>query len=269
MKRITFLAKRYNTSRFSRRTQQKLYMAMLMYTPSQWLTRKLVTSGVFSLFLLIATGSLWPSLLFAVSITRLLAWGILYWRRNYRSNAVVEAVPFIARGVAAEISLGKSISEALLTIVQVQALSNVLASQFCRHAANCVVVGLSVPDALRSGTDHVTKRRIVPEMQGLLTIINAHAQYGGNIAHTLQRWARAIEEKQKIRRQAQSMVTEARFVAAAVPVVAFLAMVVLVRSDKGALYALSTALGTILVAILFSIALFGTYLVFRLTRLGT
>jgi len=255
------LAERYNASAQGRQLEQSLRVSGIRVSPWHWRGQQLVvfiTIGAATLLLgwgLLGLGTALTAVRAGFAVRRKVA------RRAYRASFRRTTI-FLCGALAAELSMQVNFAEAVRRAVQSCPGDRDLAFEILARAALLMRTGVQPEPAFRKSVMWWTG-----ENSGSLTSLLALFDGGdGSVrARSLERLAAGLDADERNAGEVAGALTEARFVAFAIPIVAGLFALGLVVVNPATAAVLNSTFGVIVCALCAGVAGGGVVTVKRLT----
>ena len=175
-----------------------------------------------------------------------------------RHDDAARALPDALRGLAAELSAGRTLDRALDAVAT--RVPAALASAFADAARRMRHSSLA-PEALRGVLPRDGSGALV------LAALTLQRRTGGDLPRLLRTLATTVEDRGRVEAEIRSLTAQARFSARAVPLLPPLGLAVLAMLDPHAVaLELTTPVGILLVAVSSALDLTGALLIRRLAR---
>ena len=229
--------RRYDSSRFGRRLETRLWAAQIRMSPAGWRSGQLLLVVSVATTLVAAGIGGIAAATGAFSLVRIGGRMVLRARRRRGRDALDAAVPHIARSLATELSAWGSGTLAVSGAAR-RCADTPAASRLLDIAAARVALGGEPGPSLRRALDQVEPGLPSRSPAGILpAILGLHRVDAAAAAASLDRLAAALDDDRAVRREARARVGEVRMSAIAVPLIAAVSGAMLLSSDPPALAA--------------------------------
>jgi tight adherence protein B len=240
---VSVMSRVARTSQLERSLDGRLEAAGLPLRTAEWMLLHIGAAVGTSLLLLVASRGQFAAMVVGLLLGLVVPWLVLNFRKSRRENQFLAQLPDTLQLLAGSLAAGYSLPQAMDSVVRE---SHPPISMEFNRALIEARLGLLPEDAL----DGIATRTGSQDFSWIVMAIRIQRDVGGNLAELLSTVADTLRERERLRRQVNSLSAEGRLsglILGALPVV-FALYLILVRPEYIAPL-FNTAIGILLLSV--------------------